>query len=92
MFYALTAFVGVFTVGITAVLIVLGLKYKAEPGRKSEHVESLKLELIWSAIPAVIALVIFAWGAVIYFDYSQDAPKSVVNNLVKILESFKPAP
>ena len=31
-------------------------------------------------------------AAVIYFDYSQDAPKSVVNNLVKILESFKPTP
>ena len=69
LFYTLTAFVGLFTVGITAILIVLGLKYKAEPGRKSEHIESLKLELIWSAIPAVIALLIFAWGAVIYYDY-----------------------
>lgn len=31
-------------------------------------------------------------AAVVYFDYSQDAPKSVVNNLVKILDSFKPVP
>ncbi len=28
-------------------------------------------------------------AAVIYFDYAQDAPKSVVDNLVKILESVK---
>lgn len=69
LFYALTALVGLFTVGITAILIVLGLKYKAEPGRKSAHIESLKLELLWSAIPAVIALLIFAWGAVLYYDY-----------------------
>lgn len=69
LFYALTAFVSIFTVGVTAVLIILGIKFKAEPGRKSEHVENLKLELLWSAIPAVIALVIFAWGAILYFDY-----------------------
>jgi len=69
MFYALTAFVALFTVGITLVLIVLGLKFKAEPGRKSVHVENMKVELIWSAIPAVIAIIIFAWGAVLYFNY-----------------------
>lgn len=69
MFYALTAFVGAFTIGVLVVMIVLGIKYKAEPGRKSVHVESLKLELLWSAIPAIIGLVIFAWGAIIFFDY-----------------------
>lgn len=69
LFYSLAAFVSVFTVAVTVVLIALGVKFKAEPGRKSEHVESLKLELLWSAIPAVLALVIFAWGAVLYFDY-----------------------
>lgn len=69
LFYALTAFVGLFTVAITTILIALGIKFKAEPGRKSQHIESLKLELLWSAIPAVIALLIFAWGAVLYYDY-----------------------
>ena len=29
-------------------------------------------------------------AAVIYFDYSQDAPEGVVKNLVKILESITP--
>ena len=69
LFYSLAAFVSIFTVGVTAVLILLGIKFKAEPGRKSEHVENMKLELLWSAIPAVLALVIFAWGAILYFDY-----------------------
>ena len=69
LFYTLTAFVGLFTVGVTAVLIGLGIKYKAEPGRKSVHAESMKLELLWSAIPTLIALGIFVWGTIIYFDY-----------------------
>lgn len=69
MFYTLAAFVAVFTVGITLILIALGIKFKAEPGRKSVHIENMKVELLWSAIPAIIALVIFAWGAVLYFDY-----------------------
>lgn len=30
-------------------------------------------------------------AAVFYYDYSQDAPEAVVKNLVKILESVKPA-
>ena len=71
LFYALTAFVGLFTIGVTAVLIALGIIYKSEPGRKSVHVESMQLELLWSVIPAVIALVIFAWGAILYFDYQR---------------------
>jgi cytochrome c oxidase subunit 2 len=69
LFYALTAFVALFTVGVTVVLIGLGIKFRQEPGRKSVHVENMKLELLWSAIPAVIALVIFAWGAILYYDY-----------------------
>lgn len=70
MYWALTVFVGIFTVAITAIFIYLGLRYRQEPGRPSKHVENMAIELIWSAIPAVIAVGIFAWGAVIYFDYS----------------------
>lgn len=78
LFYTLTAFVGLFTIGVTLVLIVLGLKYKAEPGRKSVHVENMKLELLWTAIPAVISIIIFAWGALLYFDY-RNIPENTVD-------------
>ncbi len=78
MFYALTAFVGLFTIGITGVVIFLGIKYKAEPGRKSVHMESMKLELLWTVIPAIIALGIFVWGAIIYFDY-QNIPENTLD-------------
>jgi cytochrome c oxidase subunit 2 len=71
LFWFLTIFVSVFCVAITAVFIYLGLRYKQEAGRKSEHYENMALELTWSVIPAIIAIGIFAWGAVIYFDYAQ---------------------
>ena len=71
LFWFLTIFVSIFCVGITAVFIFLGLKYRQEPGRKSVHVENMALELTWTVIPAIIAIGIFAWGSVIYFDYAQ---------------------
>lgn len=72
MFYALSIFVGVFCVAITLIMIGLGIVYRQRhDGRKSVHVENMAIELTWSAIPMVIALGIFAWGAVLYFDYSK---------------------
>lgn len=71
LFYALTIFTLVFVVGVTLVLIFLGMKYIQRPGsgRKSVHVENMALELTWSVIPAIIALGIFLWGSVLYYDF-----------------------
>lgn len=70
LFWALTIFVTLFTIAIMAIFIFLGMKYRQTPGRKSKHSESMAIELIWSGIPAVIAVGIFVWGAIIYFDYA----------------------
>lgn len=80
LFYALTLFVGAFTVIIMCVLLYLGLRYRKLKGedRRSVHKEMLPLELTWTAIPAVIAIAIFAWGAVLYYDYS-NVPENTVD-------------
>ncbi|MBI1320085.1 MAG: cytochrome c oxidase subunit II [Candidatus Hydrogenedens sp.] len=70
LFWFLTIFVAIFCVAITAIFIYLGLRYKQTPGRKSEHYENMALELTWSVIPAIIAIGIFWWGTVIYFEYA----------------------
>ena len=70
LFWALVIFVSAFTVAIMAIFIYLGFKYRQVPGRPSRHIENMSIELIWSAIPALIAIGIFAWGAIIYFDYA----------------------
>jgi cytochrome c oxidase subunit 2 len=41
-------------------------------------VENLALELTWSVIPMVLAMGIFAWGAVLYYDFS-NVPSNTVD-------------
>lgn len=58
----------VMTLGIFATIAIFGLKYRRRPGREAHQIEgSLVLETAWSVIPMGIFLVIFGWGAVIYF-------------------------
>jgi len=84
LFYVLTVFVLVFTLGVTAVLIYLGIRYQHVPGsgRKSKHFESMKLELTWTIIPLVLAIGIFVWGAVLYFDYT-NVPENTLDITVE---------
>lgn len=72
LYYALWAFLIVFTVGVTFALVYFGIKYRQKlgTGRRSVHIESLALELTWTLIPTVIAICIFAWGATLYYDYA----------------------
>ncbi|MCC6142425.1 MAG: cytochrome c oxidase subunit II [Candidatus Hydrogenedentes bacterium] len=67
-FWFLSIFVMAFTIGVTCVLIFLGLKYKQTEGRRSHHPEALKLEIIWTLIPTIIGVGFFAWGAQLYFE------------------------
>lgn len=80
LFYALTIFTGVFVVGITALLIALGIKYQKRPGenRPSVHGENLMIEIVWSIIPLVISMGIFAWGAVTYYDF-RNIPENTID-------------
>ena len=58
----------VMTLGIAATIAVFGMKYRRRHGREAQQIEgSLILEIAWSIIPLGIFFVIFAWGAVIYF-------------------------
>ncbi len=56
------------TLAIFAVIAVFGMKYRRRHGREAHQIEgSLILEIAWSIIPLGIFIVIFGWGAVIYF-------------------------
>ncbi len=58
----------VMTLAIFVVIAFFGLQYRRRPGVEAHHIEgSLILEIAWSVIPLGIFMVIFAWGAVIYF-------------------------
>ena len=73
LFIFLLAVSGLFTLLICALIITFALRYRRKPGRvaATSHVHSnLRLELLWTAIPLVIALSAFAWGATLFVDYA----------------------
>src|SRR5262245_8753742 len=67
---ALTAF---FSAGIFVAVLWFAAKYRRRAShRRATQIEgSLALEVTWTAIPLAIVLVIFFWGARLYFDLSR---------------------
>lgn len=64
-----------FTVLIYILVIVFAVKYRRSKRPRSEQVESsLALELFWSGIPFALAMVIFAWGAVVFWQIHNIPP------------------
>ena len=69
-----------FTVAITAAIIYFFFKYRR---KTSDEIGApihgnMRLELTWIIIPSLIALVMFAWGAVVYVNF-RHAPKDALD-------------
>jgi cytochrome c oxidase subunit 2 len=59
---------GMMTLLIFVCLVYFAARFRYRPGVPAEQIEgSTPLELTWSTIPFLIFMVIFAWGAVVYF-------------------------
>jgi cytochrome c oxidase subunit II len=59
---------GMMTLLIFACLLYFAARYRYRPGVRAEQIEgSTPLEITWSTIPFLIFMVIFAWGASVYF-------------------------
>jgi cytochrome c oxidase subunit II len=59
---------GFVCVAIFTLILVFAIRYRRRPGIRAEQIEgSTALEITWSVIPLGIFMVIFIWGAVIYF-------------------------
>jgi cytochrome c oxidase subunit 2 len=73
LLFFLLAVSGFFIAVIALVLFWFAIKYRrrSDADRPAAVPSSLKLELTWSLIPLVIALVIFAWGAQLYFSWAR---------------------
>lgn len=56
-----------FSLGIVAALVLFSIRYRRQPGRVASKIEgSLPLELLWTGIPLVIVLFVFAWGTKLF--------------------------
>jgi len=68
LFIFLLIVCGLMTLLIFATLIYFAARYRHRRGVLAEQIEgSIPLELTWSIIPLLVFMVIFAWGAVVYF-------------------------
>ena len=78
---ALTVF---FFVVISATLLVFAVKYRRRSGGEwpEEIHGSLLLELAWSIVPFFITIVIFAWGAILFFSMNRPPDNAIEINVV----------
>src|SRR5580692_4775585 len=59
---------GMMTLLIFICLVYFAARFRSRPGVRAEQIEgSTPLEVTWSTIPFLVFMVIFAWGAVVYF-------------------------
>jgi cytochrome c oxidase subunit II len=59
---------GMMTLLVFSCLIYFAARYRHRPGVAAEQIEgSTELEIVWTTIPFLVFMVIFAWGAVVYF-------------------------
>src|SRR5215469_9612037 len=68
LYIFLLALSAVTTLAIFGIILILGMKYRRRQHREATQIEgSLVLEIAWSVIPLGIFMVIFVWGAVLFF-------------------------
>src|ERR1700723_4366214 len=68
LFIFLLIVTGVMTLLICLLLAYFAARFRRRPGVRAEQIEgSNALEITWSAIPFLIFMVIFVWGALVYF-------------------------
>ncbi len=69
LYFFMLATSGFFAVLVTVLVVFFAIKYRRRhPDEHGEPIHgSLALELIWTGIPFIIAMVMFVWGASVYF-------------------------
>lgn len=72
LYFFLTAVSLFFVVIIFGGVFFFALRYqrRSESERPRPIVGSLRLELLWTIIPLILSMIMFAWGAKLYFDLS----------------------
>lgn len=69
LYFFILAVCAFFAVVVAVAVIYFGIRYhKTKDNEIGARIEgSLPLELLWSVIPTIIAMVMFAWGATVFY-------------------------
>jgi len=69
----------VFFAVVMVPLVVFLVKYRKKPGRKTDPIaHNTPLEIVWTAIPTVVLMVIFAWGWLVWRDMVDRVPNDAM--------------
>jgi cytochrome c oxidase subunit II len=84
LFLFITAVTVVFTVGILIALLFFAIKYRrrSDADRPEEIHGSLALELTWTLIPLGLVMVMFVWGAKVYFHMNRPPDDAMTVSVV----------
>ena len=84
LYFFLLAVTAFFSVGIAAALALFAARYRRRlPDERPAEIEgSLALELTWTLIPFAICMVVFVWGAVLFFSQNRPPDDSIEINVV----------
>src|SRR5258708_31174497 len=79
LYFFITAVTLFFSVLIFSIIFYFMIKYRRRsPDERPKAIEgSLPLEVLWTAIPTVIAAGIFVWGSSLYFRNSETPPRAI---------------
>jgi cytochrome c oxidase subunit 2 len=69
LYFFILATCALFATGVSIAVVYFGIRYhKKHDGEIGARIEgSLPLELLWSVIPTIIAMVMFGWGASVFY-------------------------
>jgi cytochrome c oxidase subunit 2 len=84
LFFFLCAVTAVFSAGIALTLVVFAIRYRrrSEHDRPEEIHGSLALELTWSIVPFLLTIVMFVWGARVFFHINRTPDDAMTVNVV----------
>ena len=84
LFLFIIAVTVVFTVGILVALLFFAIKYRrrSDADRPEEIHGSLALELTWTLIPLGLVMVMFVWGAKVYFHMNRPPDDAMTVSVV----------
>jgi cytochrome c oxidase subunit 2 len=78
LYFFILANVIFFTVLVAALVTYFAIRYRRSKHPVAEEIHgSLLLEITWSVIPLGISLVMFAWGALVYFKFYRPPQNSM---------------
>jgi len=82
--YLFLVLVTLFFAGLIFILIFFfAIRYRKRPGRRAEHIaQPFVLEVTWTLIPLFIGMVIFGWGASLYFQNARPPANAMDINVV----------